>query len=187
VKTPLPSASSSRRSSTIAGDAAAVAPAILKVVSGIDKSEPIYNVMTLEQRLANSISPRRFNLLLLGTFASTALLLALIGIYGVIAYSVVQRTHEIGVRIALGARRFGVTGMVMRQGMVVALAGIAAGVAASAGLTRLMQTLLYDVEANDAPTFIIVAASLIATALLACSIPALRAARIDPLTALRHE
>lgn len=104
--------------------------------------------MTLEQALADSIAPRRFNLFLLGTFAAAALLLALIGIYGVITYSVAQRTYEIGVRMALGARRSEVVRMVVRQGMGVVLAGILIGLAAAFALTRVMESLLYEVETN---------------------------------------
>jgi putative ABC transport system permease protein len=171
----------------LSGDPVQAGPAILKTIAGIDRWEPVYDVLTLDQRLADTIAPRRFNLFLLGAFASAALLLALIGIYGVIAYSVAQRTQEIGVRMALGARRREVTAMVVRQGMSVALAGIAVGLLAASGLTRLMQTMLYDVKPNDAATFAIVAASLIVTALLACCLPAVRAARVDPLVSLRHE
>jgi putative ABC transport system permease protein len=112
-----------------AGDALAMAPAIRKLISGIDPTQPVYNVKTLEQALSDSIAPRRFNLFLLGTFAAAALLLALVGTYGVIAYSVAERTREIGVRMALGAQRHEVVRMVVREGMAMALAGMAAGLA----------------------------------------------------------
>jgi predicted permease len=171
----------------IVGDPATAGPAVLKAVAGIDPFEPVYDVLTLEQRLVDSIAPRRFNLFLMGSFASAALLLALVGIYGVIAYSVAQRTQEIGVRIALGAARTEVTAMVVRRGMLVAIAGIVVGLLAAAGLTRSMQSMLYDVKPNDAATFVFVAASLIVTALLACVLAASRAARVDPVVALRHE
>ncbi len=124
---------------------------------------------------------------MLGSFAATALLLALIGIYGVIAYSVAQRTHEIGIRMALGAQRSEVVAMVAREGMSIALAGMVFGLALAVGLMRLMQSLLYDVKPTDLPTFIAVAAALAATALLACWGPAFRAAFVDPIVALRHE
>lgn len=141
----------------------------------------------LEQALAESIAPRRFNMFLLGTFAAAALLMAVVGIYGVIAYSVTQRTREIGVRMALGAQRGEVVRMVIRQGMGIALSGIAVGLAAAGGLTRLMTSALYEVQPTDSPTFALVTATLGATALLACCGPARRAARMDPLIALRHE
>ena len=142
---------------------------------------------TLESSLTRTIAPPRFNLFLLGTFAGSALLLALIGIYGAMSYAVTQRTHEIGVRMALGARQGEIVRMVIRQGMAVALTGIAAGIAAAFGLTRLMATLLYDVKPTDPLTFAAVVIALTATSLLASSVPALKAARVDPLRALRYE
>jgi putative ABC transport system permease protein len=150
-------------------------------------SQPPYGITTLEGALAESIAPRRFNLLLLGTFAVSAVLLALIGIYGVMSYAVTQRTHEIGVRVALGARRGAIVRMVVRQGMTVAVVGIAAGVAAALGLTRLMAAMLFDVRPDDPLTFAVVAATLAAAALAACWLPAVRASRVDPLVALRYE
>jgi predicted permease len=170
-----------------AGDAMSMAPAIRKLISDIDPTQPVYNVKTLEQALSDSIAPRRFNLFLLGTFAAVALLLALVGIYGVIAYSVAERTREIGVRMALGAQRHEVVRMVLVDGMAMALAGIAAGLAGAWSLTHLMAGLLYDVKANDLATFAAVSATLAATAILACSVPALKAARVDPIVALRYE
>jgi len=170
-----------------AGDAVAMAPANRKLILGIDPTQPVYSVKTLEQALADSVAPRRFNLFLMGTFAAAALLLALVGIYGVIAYSVAERTREIGVRMALGAQRHEVVRMVVGEGMAMALAGIAAGLAGAWGLTRLIASLLYDVKANDPPTFAAVAAALAATAMLACCVPALKAARVDPMVALRYE
>jgi len=158
-----------------------------KLISGIDPTQPVYNVKTLEQALADSIAPRRFNLFLLGTFAAVALLLALVGIYGVIAYSVTERTREIGVRMALGAQRREVVRMVVREGMAMALAGMAAGLAGAWSLTHWMASLLYDVKAADPATFAAVSAALAATAMLACWIPALKAARVDPVVALRYE
>ncbi|MCW5978038.1 MAG: ABC transporter permease [Bryobacteraceae bacterium] len=171
----------------IAGDPSVLAPVIRKRISDIDPSQPVYDMKTLEQALADSIAPRRFNLFLLGTFASAALLLAIVGVYGVIAYSVAERTREIGVRMALGARRGRVVGMVMREGMLIAAAGIAAGLAAALVLTRLMASLLYDVRPHDPLTFAVVAIVLAATALAASMGPALKAALVDPVVALRHE
>jgi putative ABC transport system permease protein len=142
---------------------------------------------TLEQELAGSIAPRRFNLFLLGTFAAAALLLALIGIYGVTGYLIAERTRELGVRVALGAQRGQVVRMVLADGMMSAWIGILAGVAAAWGLTRLMGSLLYEVSASDPAIFTIVTLCLAATGLLACLGPALKAASIDPVIALRHE
>jgi putative ABC transport system permease protein len=163
------------------------ARAIEKLVATIDRTQPVYDVQTLEQALSGSVAPRRFNLFLLGTFAGTALLLALIGIYGVIAYSVALRAQEIGVRMALGASRADILGVVIVKGLGLAAVGILLGISAALGLTRLMVSLLYDVEASDPTTFVSVALLLVATALLACLGPAIRAALIDPMIALRHE
>jgi putative ABC transport system permease protein len=169
------------------GDPLAFAPTARKLISGIDPSQPVFDMQTLDAALADSIAPRRFNLMLLGTFAVTALLLAVIGIYGAMSYAVTQRTHEIGIRMALGARRDEVVGMVVRQGMAVALTGIAAGMAAALALTRLMATLLFDIKPDDPTTFAAVGIILAATSLLASWAPALKAARVDPLVALRYE
>ena len=169
------------------GDPARVAPAVRKVISAIDARQPVFDLKTLEQLLSESIAPRRFNMFLLGTFAATALLMAMVGIYGVIAYSVTQRTHEIGVRMALGAQRPQVVRMVMWQGLGIVLCGIGTGLIAALGLTRLMASLLYDVQPTDAPTFAVVACALAITALLAIWGPAVRAAQVDPMIALRYE
>ena len=170
-----------------ASGAAAMAPTLRNVIGGIDRTQPVYDVKTLEQALAESIAPRRFNLYLLGAFAASALLLALIGIYGVIAYTVSQRTHEMGVRMALGAQRGQVVRQVVREGMSLAATGIAAGLAAAFGLTRLMASLLYDVTPTDPSTYAVVAVALAVTSLAACWKPALRAAWVDPAAALREE
>jgi putative ABC transport system permease protein len=169
------------------GDAVGIAPTLRSLVREIDPTQPAFEIQTLEQVLADSIAPRRFNLFLLGTYAAAAVLLALIGIYGVTAYSVAQRTHEIGIRITLGARPREVVGMIVRQGMVMAVAGLLAGIAAAFGLTRLMTSILYDVEPTDPATFAVTALAVCATALAACLFPALRAARVDPTVALRYE
>jgi putative ABC transport system permease protein len=170
-----------------AGEPAAVLPNVRQTVQRLDLTQPPYGITTLEGALAESIAPRRFNLLLLGSFAASAVLLALIGIYGVMSYAVTQRTHEIGVRMALGARQAAIVRMVVWQGMLVALAGITAGLAAALGLTRLMTAMLFDVKPNDPATFVVVAIVLAMAALAACWLPALRAARVDPLDALRCE
>ena len=169
------------------GEPLAVVPALQTIVSGIDKTLMPFDVMTLEQALADTIVPRRFNLFLLSAFAMAAVSLALIGVYGVIAYAVAQRTHEIGVRMALGAERRDVLRMVVGQGMRIALAGIVVGLVVAAGLTRLMASLLYDVEPTDPMTVAAVAAALATTAFVACGGPALKAAFVDPAIALRHE
>jgi putative ABC transport system permease protein len=168
-----------------AGDPAAAAPEIRTLLAGVDRNVPLFDVRPLDTALADSIAPRRFNTLLLGTFAGTALLLALVGIYGVIAFAVAQRTHEIGVRMALGAQRPQVVRMVARQGMSIASAGIVIGVALSLALTRLLTTMLYEVTPTDPWTFGLVVAVLAAAAFVAGCVPALRAARVDPIVALR--
>jgi putative ABC transport system permease protein len=169
------------------GDAMAGAGSMRKLISGIDRTAPVYDVMTLEQVLADSISPRRFNLFLLATFAAVALLLALVGIYGIISYSVTQRTQEIGVRIALGAQRNEVVRMVVRQGLGITAAGIGIGLIAAVGLTRFMAGVLYGVKPEDPSVFATVAIIFAMTAVLASWGPALRAAVVDPVIALRCE
>jgi putative ABC transport system permease protein len=170
-----------------AGDPAAVAPAIRTLAGAVDRTQPIFDVKPLETTLADSIASRRFNLILLATFAATALLLALVGIYGVIAYSVAQRTHEIGVRMALGAERREVVRMIVWQGMTIAAAGILAGVVAALALTRVIASLLYDVTPTDPLTFTAVAGALALTALAASCGPAIKGALVDPIVALRCE
>ena len=169
------------------GDPLPMAPSLRELVQSIDRTQPVHHVQTLEHLLADSISPRRFNLFLLGSFALVAMLLGSVGIYGVMAYMVMQRTQEIGVRIALGALPGEVLRMVVRQGMIVAGTGIVCGVGVSLALTRVMGSLLYDVKATDPLTFAAVCGVLGTTALLACCVPALRAARVDPIVALRYE
>ena len=169
------------------GDPIKAVPAVRALLSGVDRTQPIFDVKTLEAALADSIAPRRFNLLLLGTFAGAAFVLALVGIYGVIAYSVAQRTHEIGVRIALGAERREVVRMIVWQGMTIAAAGILAGVGAALALTRVMTSLLYDVTPTDPLTFTAVAGALALTALAASCGPAIKGALVDPIVALRCE
>jgi putative ABC transport system permease protein len=169
------------------GDPHAAAPALRQLVSNIDKTQVADDVMTLEQALEESIAPRRLNLFVLGTFAVTALMLALIGIYGVMAYLVTQGTHDIGVRMALGARPEDVMRLVVRQGMKVALAGVVVGLVGALALTRAMAGLLYDVRPTDPQTFAIVALALVTSAFAACCVPAIRAALINPLIALRYE
>ncbi len=143
--------------------------------------------MTLEQALANSIAPRRFDLLLLGAFAASAVLLALIGIYGVMSYAVAQRTREIGLRMAIGARPGEILSMILKDAIAVTAGGIMVGAIAALALTRLMTALLYNVRPNDPVIFAAVVIGLGATCLAASWIPALRAARVEPVQALRCE
>jgi putative ABC transport system permease protein len=170
-----------------AHDPRTAAPTIRRLIADIDKTQAVYDVRTLEEALAESVAPRRFMVILVGTFAAAALLVVLIGVYGVVSYSVEQRTREIGVRLALGARRGEVVRMVVLQGMQFALVGIVAGLASAVSLTRLMVSLLYEVEPGDPQTFAIVVALLLTTALVACCGPAARAATVDPIVALRQE
>ena len=170
-----------------AAGASAMSGAIPRLIRDLDPTQPVYDVRTLEQALAGSIAPRSFNLLLLGIFAAAALVLAVVGIYGVMGYAVTQRTHEIGVRMALGARRGEVMRMVVGQGMATAAAGIAVGAAAALGLTRIIESLLYEIAPTDGPTLGVVSSVLAAAAFLACCLPALRASRVDPAIALRYE
>jgi predicted permease len=164
-----------------------IARAIRKLAASIDPARPVYNIRTLQEVLTASIAPRRFNLFILATFAATALLLAIIGIYGVIAYSVTQRTREIGVRMAMGAQRSAVIRLVVGQGMLLAVSGAAIGLLGALGFTRALASLLYEVEPNDGLTFLVVPICLILAALAACWGPALGASRVHPLAALRYE
>jgi putative ABC transport system permease protein len=159
--------------------------AVRREIQAVDREAPASNIRTMEQYLAASVAPRRFNLWLLTVFAGVALALAASGLYGVISYGVAQRRHEIGIRMALGARGSDVLKLVIGQGMALAIIGVALGLVASLALTRLMETLLFSVSATDPLTFIAIALLLILVALLACYIPARRAAKVDPLIALR--
>jgi putative ABC transport system permease protein len=156
-------------------------------VWALDKDQSVYDIKTMHETLSEMMSQRRFNMLLLGIFASVALLLAAVGIYGVISYSVTQRTHEIGIRIALGAAKSNVLSLVVGQAMSLAGVGIVVGMSASLLLTRFLASLLYGVSATDPATFGAIALLLAGVALLACYIPARRAAKVDPMIALRYE
>ena len=169
------------------GDATSVASAVRQAVWAVDKDQPISNVRTMDQVFAAAISRERFQALMLGLFAALALVLACVGLYGVISYSVAQRTHEIGVRMALGAQPRDVLKLVIRQGMLLTLTGLGVGIVAGAIATRLLSDMLFGVTPRDPLTFIGVPVLLLLVAFLACYIPARRATRIDPLIALRYE
>jgi predicted permease len=161
--------------------------AIRRMTGEMSEDRVLWDFETIEEIIADSLAVKRFAMILLGAFAVAAVLLASIGIYGVISYFVGQRTHEIGVRIALGAQRLNVLGLVVGQGFALTLAGIGCGLAGALGMTRFLSSLLYGVRPTDPLTFLAVSALLTGVALAACYIPARRASRVDPIVALRHE
>jgi putative ABC transport system permease protein len=161
--------------------------AVRREIAAVDREAPTSDMRAVEQYLAASMAPRRFNLWLLTVFAAVALLLAATGLYGVISHGVAQRRHEIGIRMALGARRIDVLKLVIGQGMGLALVGVALGLAGAGALTRWMESLLFQVRATDPLTFVSIAALLVLVTLLACYIPARRATRVDPMVALRYD
>jgi putative ABC transport system permease protein len=169
------------------GAPAALIEPLRNAIASLDGTAVVYNVRPMDEVLATSLAERRFSMTLLAIFAGIALLLAMIGIYGVVSYLVGQRTHEIGIRMALGAQRQEILGIVLGEGGKMALAGIVLGLAASLGLTRFMAAMLFDVSATDPVTFVAVALILVSVTLLACWIPARRAMRVDPMVALRYE
>jgi len=168
-------------------DPGAIAATLRAALTSVDKSLPLYAVKPLSEHLRDSLIRRRFNLVLLSLFGGVALLLAAVGIYGVISYGVTQRTHEMGIRTALGAKPRDVLKLVVRQAMVLALGGVGIGLLASLALTRLMKSLLFNVGVTDPLTFAAIALLMTLIALLACVIPAQRATKIDPLVALKYE
>jgi putative ABC transport system permease protein len=161
--------------------------AIRGQLSAIEPNEPVNQIVTMDERLSNSVAQRRFQTILLGVFASLALVIVAAGIYGVISYAVSQRTYEIGIRMALGAQASDVLRIVIWRGMSLTLVGVALGLAAALALTRVMKNLLFEVSATDPATFALIALLLIGVALIASYIPARRATKVDPLQALRHE
>jgi putative ABC transport system permease protein len=157
------------------------------VVADVDRDQMIQDISSMEEAISGWLAQWRFFMRLFGIFSAIATCLAIVGIYGVISYSVTRRTHEIGLRLALGAATPNVLALVIGQGLKLTLAGIAVGVAGAYGLTRTIAHLLYEVNAGDPLTFAAVAAILATVSLAACYIPARRATRVDPVVALRHE
>jgi putative ABC transport system permease protein len=170
-----------------AGDPARLAAAVRSEVMALDPDLPVFDVRTMNDVLKESVAPRRLYMTLLGLFAGVAVTLAAIGLYGVMSYSVTQRTHELGIRMALGARQRDVLRLVVGQGMALAFAGIALGVIGAFGLTWLLSSLLFSVSATDPIIFIAIPLILAGVALGASFVPARRATKVDPMVALRYE
>jgi putative ABC transport system permease protein len=168
-------------------DTSAIPDQVRAQVQSLDPTLPVFGAQTLNQTVSASLSQRRFSMEMVGLFALTALLLASLGIYGVISYMVTERTREIGIRLALGAQRQNIIQMVMRHGLRLAIAGAVVGLVGAAVVSQLMAGVLYGIKSTDPLTFVSVALLLIAVALLACYLPARRAVRVDPMIALRHE
>jgi putative ABC transport system permease protein len=170
-----------------AGDPMEWASAVREQIWALDPDQPIGNVMSMEQRLAESVAMRRFQMVLFGCFAGLALIIATVGIYGIISYSVSQRTHEIGIRMALGAQSIDVLWMVISRGLSLALIGVTLGLVAALALTRVMKNLLFEVNPTDPVTFTLIALLLVVIAVIASYIPARRATKVDPLQTIRHD
>jgi putative ABC transport system permease protein len=168
-------------------DPASVYQAVRKAVRSVDKDQGLEDMRTLDQIKTESVAPDRLRLILLVVFASMAMLLSAVGIYGVVSYAVAQRTHEIGIRGALGASAADIVRLVLRYGMTMAAVGLAIGLAGALAATRLFSAILFGVGARDPLTMALTGAGLAAVALGACCVPALRAGRVDPVVALRHE
>jgi len=169
------------------GDPSSLVGAVRQIIREVDPDQPVSNVATMEEVLGTETAQRRMGMIMLAGFAVLALLLASLGIYGVLAYFVTQHTNEIGVRQALGATPRDILFLVLKKGMGLTLVGVAIGIASAFALTRLMSSMLFGVKASDPLTFVAVPVLLTLVALLACYIPARRATKVDPLVALRYE
>jgi putative ABC transport system permease protein len=172
---------------TSTSDPEALTASITRAVHEVDKQLSVTEVATLENLLARESSTRRFNAVLFSVFAALALVLAATGVYGVLSYSVSQRTHEVGIRMALGAQRGDVLRLFMAHGMRLVLLGLVIGLGGAFALTRLLSSLLFGVSARDVATFVLVGVGLTVVGVLACYLPARRATKVDPLVALRYE
>jgi putative ABC transport system permease protein len=170
-----------------ASDPTKITSAVQKEIRAMDKDQAAFDVKTMNQVVSNSISLKTFSMILLTTFAALALILSAVGIYGVISYSVAQRTHEIGIRMALGARETDVLRMVVRRGLILALIGIAIGSTAAIAIGRLMTSFLFEVTPTDPVTYLTIGILLASVAVLASYFPARKASRVDPMVALRYE
>jgi len=170
-----------------ASDPHNLARSMRNAVLAIDKNQPVYEMKTLAERVDETVAVSRSLTLLFTAFALLGLILGAVGIYGIVSYSVTQRTHEIGIRMALGARTGNVLSLIMKNGLTLVLTGIVIGVGSALMLTRFLSTLLFGVEPTDGVTFVIVSAVFFVIAIVAALIPALRATRVDPLIALRYE
>jgi len=166
---------------------ATLAGSVRAAVRGIDRDLPLYLVRTMDELVAQSMARRRFTMVLLGLFAGFALVLAALGVYGVLAYLVGQGEREIGIRVAIGSTPGRIVALVVRQGAALAFAGVVLGLAAALGMTRFMSSLLYGVSATDAVTFVSIPLLLVLVAVVACVVPAWRASRVDPVVSLRCE
>ncbi len=168
-------------------DPISLVPALREQVRDLDKNLPVFGVQTMDEMLSAEVASQRFNAGALAGFAGLAVLLAAVGIYGVMAYAVSQRTREMGLRMALGADAGNVLRMILGQGLRLAVIGVILGLVASFALTRLMSGLLFGVKPSDPETFVLVTGALLIVAVVACWIPARRATRVDPVIALRYE
>jgi putative ABC transport system permease protein len=167
------------------GNPMGMVAAVRAQVAAVDRDQPVSDIQTMEQVIDESLGQRRLTLLLLALFAGVALALAMLGIYGAIAYSVLQRTQELGIRRALGAQHADILRLVLRQGLTLAVAGVALGCGGAFALTRLMKTLLFQMNTADPATYLAVALVFVAVALIASYVPARRASKVDPMAALR--